>query len=301
MNPRNLGRLALATLAFAAVAAGAAHWLPRTSAQTPPAASSPSRGLPGDVRELAAAVDKAAEDSAALSARYSGEFISVQRSELTPRIAGRVKTVLVDEGSLVGNGDVLLEIETEYLDLDVKQAAAEVARAQAALNEAERDARRKTELVAKGSVSEAASLRSTSFFEQAKAQLDAAGVRLSLAETRRGDAALKAPFSGVVERRMVNTGERLAEATPAFLIVQLAPLKLRFRVRETDLTLVRKGQSVEAEVEAYPGVKFRGVISVAGGAIDPSTRTFLAEARFDNRDLRLRPGLFARVRVLTGK
>ncbi len=131
--------------------------------------------------------------------------------------------------------------------------------------------------------------------------LDGANARLSLAQTRRSDSVLKAPFQGVVEQRRVDVGERLAEATPAFVIVQLAPLKLRFRVRETDLTLVRKGQGVEAEVDAYPGVKFGGVISVAGGAIDPATRTFLAEARFDNRDLKLRPGLFARVRVLTGK
>ena len=202
---------------------------------------------------------------------------------------------------MVSRGSALLELETEYLDIDVKQATAEVARAQAALNEAERDATRKSELVAKGSVSEAASLRTASIFEQAKAGLDAAKARLSLAETRRNDAVLTAPFSGVVEQRRTNVGERLAEATPAFVIVQLAPLKLRFRVRESDLTLVRKGQSVEAEVDAYPGVKFRGVIAVAGGAIDPATRTFLAEARFDNRDLKLRPGLFARVRVLSGK
>ena len=270
-------------------------------AQTPPAGAPPGKGLPGDVRELAAAVEKAGQDSAALSSRYSGEFVSAQRSELTPRIGGRVKSVMVDEGSLVEAGAVLLELETEYLDLDVKQAAAEVARAQAALHEAERDAQRKTELVAKGSVSEAASLRSASVFEQAKAQLDGANARLSLAQTRRNDSVLKAPFQGVVEQRRVDVGERLAEATPAFVIVQLAPLKLRFRVRETDLTLVRRGQGVEAEVDAYPGLKFRGVISVAGGAIDPATRTFLAEARFDNRDLKLRPGLFARVRVLTGR
>ncbi len=281
----------------------AALWLgtPSAVAQTPPTSTPPPRAMPRDVRELAAAVEKAGQDSAALSSRYSGEFVSAQRSELTPRIGGRVKSVMVDEGSLVQTGTVLLELETEYLDLDVKQAAAEVARAQAALHEAERDAQRKTELVAKGSVSEAASLRSASVFEQAKAQLDGANARLSLAQTRRNDSVLKAPFQGVVERRRVNVGERLAEATPAFVIVQLAPLKLRFRVRETDLTLVRKGQGVEAEVDAYPGVKFGGVISVAGGAIDPLTRTFLAEARFDNRDLRLRPGLFARVRVLTGK
>ena len=270
-------------------------------AQTPPPTSPPKKALPGDARELAAAVEKAAQDSAALSSRYSGEFVSSQRSEVTPRIAGRVKSVMVDEGALVEGGAVLLELETEYLDLDVKQAAAEVARAQAALNEAERDARRKTELQAKGSVSEAASLRSASVFEQAKAQLDGMTARLSLAQTRRTDAVLKAPFRGLVEQRRVDVGERLAEASPAFVIVQLAPLKLRFRVRETDLTLVRRGQGVEAEVDAYPGRKFRGVISVAGGAIDPATRTFLAEARFDNRDLKLRPGLFARVRVLTGK
>lgn len=299
MIPIRSRRLTLA----AAVGIGAAL-APGTSsatAQNPPAASPPSKGLPSDVRELAAAVAKAGQESAALSSRYSGEFVSSQRSEVTPRIGGRVKSVAVDEGSVVEAGSTLLELETDYLDLDVKQAAAEVARAQAALVEAERDAQRKTELVAKGSVSEAASLRSASMYGQAKAVLDAANARLSLAQTRRADATMKAPFRGVVEQRRVNVGERLAEATPAFVIVQLAPLKLRFRVRETDLTLVHKGQAVEAEVDAYPGLKFRGVISVAGGAIDPGTRTFLAEARFDNRDLKLRPGLFARVRVLTSK
>jgi RND family efflux transporter MFP subunit len=295
---RRLTKGAMAVVALSLVASAASH------AQTPPsAAPSPAKakGLPGDMRELAAAVEKAGQESAALSSRYSGEFVSSQRSELTSRISGRVKAVLVDEGAVVEAGAVLLQLETEYLDIDVKQAAAEVARAQAALNEAERDARRKADLVAKGSVSEAANLRSASVYEQAKAGLDAANARLTLAQTRRGDAVLKAPFRGVIEQRRINVGERLADATPAFVLVQLAPLKLRFRVRETDLTLVRKGQGVEAEVEAYPGVKFPGVISVAGGAIAPATRTFLAEARFENRDLKLRPGFFARVRVQTGK
>jgi RND family efflux transporter MFP subunit len=289
------------TLGALLFAGGALATARHVSAQATPAPKPAVKAMPSDVKELAAAVEKAAQDSAALSARYSGEFVSAQRSELTPRIAGRVKTVAVDEGALVESGATLLELETEYLDLEVKQAEAEMARAQAALNEAERDAHRKNELVAKGSVSEAASLRSTSIFEQAKAGMDAANARLSLAKTRRNDSVLKAPFRGVVEKRMVDVGERLDEQNPAFVIVQLAPLKLRFRVRETDLTLVRKGQGVEAETDAYPGVKFQGVISVAGGAIDPATRTFLAEARFDNRDLKLRPGMFARVRVQTAK
>ena len=299
MTPKTPARV---TLGAFALAAALLILSPEAHAQKPADAKpAPAKQLPGDVRELAAAVEKAGQESAALSSRYSGEFVSAQRSEVTPRIGGRVKSVAVDEGSLVESGAPLLELETEYLDLDVKAATAEVARATAALNEAERDAKRKTELVAKGSVSEAASLRSTSAYEQAKAGVDGAKARLAIAETRRADAVLRAPFRGVIEQRRVNVGERVAEATPAFLIVQLAPLKLRFRVRETDLTLVRKGQSVEAEVDAYPGVKFPGVISVAGGAVDPATRTFLAEARFENRDLKLRPGFFARVRVLNAK
>lgn len=296
LTPKILGRFAVGVITL-----GTGLWWSNAHAQTPAPTKAPGKAMPSDVRELAAAVEKAGQESAALSARYSGEFVSSQRSEVTPRIGGRVKNVRVDEGAVVNRGAVLLELETDYLDLDVKQAAAEVARAQAAVNEAERDAARKAELVAKGSVSEAANLRSTSVFEQAKAGLDGAKARLALAETRRKDAVLTAPFRGVIEQRRVNVGERLTEGTPAFLIVQLAPLKLRFRVRESDLTLVRKGQSVEAEVDAYPGMKFRGVISVAGGAVDPATRTFLAEARFANTDLKLRPGLFARVRVLTGK
>jgi membrane fusion protein (multidrug efflux system) len=299
MTPKTPARVMLGAFALAvALLTLSPEARAQKPAETKPA---PAKTLPGDVRELAAAVEKAGQESAALSSRYSGEFVSAQRSEVTPRIGGRVKSVAVDEGSLVESGAPLLELETEYLDLDVKAATADVARATAAFNEAERDAKRKTELVAKGSVSEAASLRSTSAYEQAKAGVDAAKARLAIAETRRADAVLKAPFRGVIEQRRVNVGERVAEATPAFLIVQLAPLKLRFRVRETDLTLVRKGQRVEAEVDAYPGVKFPGVISIAGGAVDPSTRTFLAEARFENRDLKLRPGFFARVRVLNAK
>ena len=176
----------------------------QAQAQTEAPTKAPFKAMPGDVRELAAAVEKAGRDSAALSARYSGEFVSSQRSEVTPRIGGRVKRVAVDEGALVAAGSVLLEMETEYLDLEVKQAAADVARAQAALNEADRDAKRKAELVAKGSVSEAASLRSTSMFEQAKAGLDSAAARLSLAQTRRADAVLRAPFRGVIEQRHVD-------------------------------------------------------------------------------------------------
>src|SRR5690349_21368081 len=73
-------------------------------AQTASPKPAPAKGLPSDVKELAAAVEKAGQESAALSSRYSGEFVSAQRSELTPKIGGRVKAVLIDEGAMVESG-----------------------------------------------------------------------------------------------------------------------------------------------------------------------------------------------------
>lgn len=269
------------------------------AAQPPRPAASPSPALPQDVRDLAIAVERAGAEQARADLRYTGEFAAAQRSDLASRTVGRVAVVHVDEGALVEEGQPMLELETEYLDLDVKRAEAELARADAALAEAERDAARKKELVAKGSVSEAASLRSESAFAQAKAARAAAEAGLGLAKTRRADAVLRAPFRGIVETRRVDVGERLNDMSAApFVLVQAAPLKLRFRVPERDLTKVRRGQAVEAEVDAYAGVKFRGAVSVTGGAVDPASRTFLVEAKFENRDLRLRPGMFARVKLL---
>jgi membrane fusion protein (multidrug efflux system) len=84
-------------------------------------------------------------------------------------------------------------------------------------------------------------------------------------------------------------------------VEQTAPLKLRFRVPERYLATVEVGLPVAARVDPYPEETFDGKVSLVGGSVDPSSRTFLAEAEFPNRDGRLRPGLFARVELRLGE
>ena len=79
------------------------------------------------------------------------------------------------------------------------------------------------------------------------------------------------------------------------------PLKLRFRVPERYLATVHVGRPVAAHVDPYPAEAFDGTVSLVGGSVDPSSRTFLVEAEFPNRDGRLRPGLFARVELQLGE
>ena len=81
---------------------------------------------------------------------------------------------------------------------------------------------------------------------------------------------------------------------------QTSPLKLRFQLPERYLARVKRGQSVRATVDPYPGQTFAGKVTVIGGVVDPQTRTVAVETEFSNADGRLSPGLFARVEIDLG-
>jgi membrane fusion protein (multidrug efflux system) len=284
--------LTLAALALAGCRPGAQK--AETSATPPP--------LPADVQSVQAVGSPPAAavpgpDSLVAGGRLAltGEFVAPIRSDLVPRTGGRVGRVLVDEGELVRKGQPLLELETDYVKLDLARAEAELARAEAAARDAERDFERKKGLATKGSVSQAAYDRSQAGSEQATAARAAARAAVDTARQRLADAVLTSPVDGVVAARRTDVGERLGEGTVAFVVEQTAPLKLRFRIPERYLAAVKVGQKVTATVDPYPGTDFEGTVSLVGGSVDTATRTFLAEAEFQNRDRRLRPGLFARV------
>jgi membrane fusion protein (multidrug efflux system) len=285
---------ALALLALAVAACGRAPQKAETSSTPPP--------LPKDVRSVESVAappvtDVPGTDTLASggSLALTGELVAPVRSDLVPRTGGRVARVLVDEGQLVRKGQPLLELETDYVKLDLARAEAELARADAAAKDAERDFERKKGLATKGSVSQAAYDRSQAGAEQATAARAAARASVDTARQRLADAVLTSPVDGVVAARRTDVGERLSEGTVAFVVEQTAPLKLRFRVPERYLAAVKVGQAVKATVDPYPGVEFLGTLSLVGGSMDAATRTFLAEAVFANGDRRLRPGLFARV------
>lgn len=289
-------------LAWVVVGLVLAGCTPKGQARSAKAQASPPP-LPDDVQGVAAAASPAG--AAAAGARpgglsATGEFVSPARSELASKVTGRVGRILADEGARVKKGDPLLELETDYFKLEQQRAEGEAGRARAAAEEAGRDLDRKQGLIAKGSVPQAVFDRSRAASEQAQAGKAAAEATLALARQRLADAVLVSPLDGVVMERRVDVGERLGDSTVAFIVVQTAPLKLRFRVPERYLSQVKRGQPVKALVDPYPGEAFEGRVSVVVQAMDPASRTFGVEAEFGNRDGRLTPGLFARVELDLG-
>ena len=259
--------------------------------------------LPADVQQVGSAVVAPATTAAATSTEElsgdafvsTGEFVSPVRSELAPKVAGRVSRMFVEAGSIVSRGQPVLTLETDYLSLQLQQAQAEAARAKAMMDEASRDVARKRELMGKDSIPRATYDRSQSMYEQARAAYAGATAQVNLMRQQIGDSTVRSPITGVVAEKRTEVGQRLADNTIAVVVVQLSPLKLRFSVPERYLGRITPGVRVQARVDPYPTETFTGIIKTVGGVIDPQTRTMFAEAEFANGDRRLRPGLFARV------
>jgi RND family efflux transporter MFP subunit len=286
--------------------------------EAPPATTSQAAApqLPNDVQNVAAAATATTTDTQSTAGGTpavpgtpavasesggtivaTGEFISPVRSELAVKMPGRVAKMYADEGSRVSRGQALLELETDYVRLNLDKAQADINRAVSAEQDAQRDLGRKKELIAKESIPQATYDRSQAAFDQARAAKQSAQAQAAIFRQQINDATLRSPIDGVVAEKRTDVGQRLGDNSVAFVVVQTTPLKLRFRVPEKELARVRAGQNVKATVDAYPGSNFQGKVSVVGGVIDPTTRSFTVETEFPNRDGKLRPGMFARVEL----
>ena len=113
---------------------------------------------------------------------------------------------------------------------------------------------------------------------------------------------LKSPLAGTVVERNVTVGQMVgADPTQVlYTIADLNELQVVAEVYERDLSRVSKGAAVTVTVEAYPDETFSGTIVYVGDVVDPTTRTIKVRCNVTNRDLKLKPEMFAQVRLKVG-
>jgi membrane fusion protein (multidrug efflux system) len=110
-----------------------------------------------------------------------------------------------------------------------------------------------------------------------------------------------APFDGVVGIRGVSIGDYVKDGADLVNIEDIGVLKVDFRLPERYLTQVRSGQAVEVTADALPGGRYRGAVEAINPRVDANGRSLEVRARLSNSDGRLRPGMFARVRIIVGE
>jgi RND family efflux transporter MFP subunit len=122
--------------------------------------------------------------------------------------------------------------------------------------------------------------------------------QLAQAEKALADTTIRAPFDGYITARPVAAGEYVAFNNKIATIVRIGTLKLQLQAPEQRAALTKVGMVVVARVSAYPDRDFTGTVTAINPAVDPSSRIFVLEARFDNPRAELRPGMFATAHVV---
>ena len=106
---------------------------------------------------------------------------------------------------------------------------------------------------------------------------------------------LRSPINGVVTARNYDRGDMYSMAQPIFVVQQIQPVKMLINVSESYFTQVNNGMEFDIEVESYPNEVFKGKVNLIYPTVNSATHTFPVEVTSENQDMRLRPGMFARV------
>jgi membrane fusion protein (multidrug efflux system) len=222
----------------------------------------------------------------------TGQLIAKASATIAAQVNGQVTTVLAEEGDAVEAGQVLLEIDPQRRNLERINAESQLAEARAQLKEAEREWRRMQRLGKSAAASQARLDEAETGLTLARSRLAGAEARHGLARRALEDSTVRAPFAGLVDRRLVSFGEYLSTGLPLFEVVALDPIEVEFDLAEIDSAKVKLGHQLELTVAPYPDEIFSARVTVVSPTIDPNTRTLRVKAELANPGNKLRPGLF---------
>lgn len=227
-------------------------------------------------------------------------------ARVAPRLAGRLDRVDVELGAQVRAGQVLAVVDSVALG----EAKAATLRARARYRVAEERYRREKDLYADRIVSEQDMLEAEAVAREVEADLRAAEQTLRLyglteeevagLEGNGGAASLHpvhAPLSGRVVEKHAVPGELVEPSHGLFTVADLSTVWVWIDVYEQDLHRVAPGDPVEVRFDAWPGETFTGRLVYLGDRVHRETRTVRARVDLPNPEGRLRPGMFARVRM----
>ena len=228
-----------------------------------------------------------------------GSIEAFEKVQVTARVSGVVDRVLFSEGNFAKVDQVLVEIETERYRLAVEAAQASYEKAAAALADAEAGLKRREAAIKQtpGLIpgEEVETWRTK--VQLAKSDLAQSKAALNQANLNLHDAYVRAPFSGIIQTRTVQTGQYVQTGMVLATLVRRDPLLLRFKVPERDAAQMHPGLTAVFKVRDNEREYSAKIVHVAASA-DEVTRMVEITAEIDDiEEESLRPGAFAEITV----
>jgi RND family efflux transporter MFP subunit len=243
----------------------------------------------------------------------TGTIFPEYESKIGPKISGTIEIVYVDEGDTVQKGQLLVQLDQKNLLIAVRQGQAAVRVAEAQLKEAEvkgenlkKEKERLANLLKKNVISQqkyddidTAYSMAVIGMEVIRAQILSSRENLAMAEQNLSDTVIIAPFSGLIVKRFINQGEFVSTMPPSplFLMMNIDKVKTEIGLPEIHIAHIHLGNPVDVTVDTYPDSIFKGTVSTINPMVDPVSRAFTVKVEIPNKDHRLKPGMFARVKI----
>ncbi|MDP9995136.1 multidrug efflux system membrane fusion protein [Variovorax boronicumulans] len=212
-----------------------------------------------------------------------GNLQAVREVLLAPDTSGRVTTIHFDAGQSVKEGTVLIQLYDAPEQADRAAAAAKADFAQTQL-------RRSQGLAPTGA-------EPRELLEQRKAEAAQAAAAVRQLDARIQQKSIRAPFSGQIGLRRINSGQYLNAGDAIATLTQLDPLYVNFTLPQQDLPKLKPGASVQVTVDAAPGRVFTARINTIEPRIDGETRNVAVQALLSNADRLLKSGMYATARL----
>jgi membrane fusion protein (multidrug efflux system) len=232
------------------------------------------------------------EDGVALT----GDLNPIETVDVRARLEGDLVGVYVREGEQVAAGQLLARFEASEQESGRTSAEADRAAAQSDLANAEWTLEQNGQLFKAGAIAQQVYKNSQQAVVSARARVAAADARLSAMGNQARDTRVVAPSSGVVNKRMVESGEHLAKGAAMFTIVRNGVLELAAAVPARQSTTLRTGQVVHFVAD---GRRFDGSVARVSPTIDPATRAVTVYVQVPNPGGTIRGGTFATGRVVS--
>jgi RND family efflux transporter MFP subunit len=238
----------------------------------------------------------------------SGYVVARRKAVVSAKIQGRLSELRVEEGSVVRQGETLARLESIDYEAAVARARAAVLRAEADLAEFRRQLRLSEDLARQRIVAEDQREAAASRVRIAEAQLAQQQADLAFAEAQLANTVIRAPFSGVVVKKMAEVGESVAPIPPGVnlstssgaivALADLATLEVEADVAEANVAKVGNGQPAEVTVEAIPDRRYEAVLRQVIPTADRTKATVMVKVTILDKDKDLKPEMSAKVTFL---
>jgi RND family efflux transporter MFP subunit len=220
-------------------------------------------------------------------------ILALQEATLYAKVAGYLKTLTVDKGDSVKEGQLLAEIEVPELLADEAQYLAEAGVARTNYERMAEARQKAPDLVVPQTV------------DDLRGQWEVARAKLQRTQTLLKYSRLAAPFSGVITARFVDPGAFIPAATAGsspqsaavITLMDYTRVRVQAFVPEPEVPFIKNGVPAKVTVEELPGRTFPGVVTRFAHALDPATKTMLTEIEMPNPTGELRPGAYANVQL----